>query len=129
MSARTKLIAIAAVVSTLGACGGARPANAPLADLRAAGRSSSDPDTVGKWALAEAIEPGGSAANIAAAEARLSQIGGTGLYASLTRGVLSDVHGAPRTAAAAYVEVLRAAQASTDPIAPLASWYAIHHLS
>ena len=128
MSARTFFAAVG--IALLAACGGgaARPAAAPLKDLRSAGRSSTDPDEIGRWALAEAIEPGGSAANVAEAEKRLSQVGGTGLYASLARGVLGEMHGAPRTAAAAYVELLRAAQTSTDPMAPLAGWFAVHHL-
>jgi tetratricopeptide (TPR) repeat protein len=113
----------------MGACGGGgRPVNAPLKDVRAEGRTSTDPDTVGKWALAEAIAPSGTGASTLEAEKRLSQLGGTGIYASLARGVLSEVHGAPKTAAAAYVEMLRAAQASSDPSAPLASWFAVHHL-
>lgn len=128
MNARAVLFVFGAAVLMAACAGGGHPAKAPLAELRANARGATDPDTVGKWALAEVIERGGDRASAAEAERRLAQVGGTGLYASLARGVLSEAHGAPRPAAAAYVQLLRAAQMSTDPLAPLASWYAVHHL-
>lgn len=128
MNARAALVAFGAAI-LMGACGGGgRPAATPLAELRAHAREATDPDTVGQWALAEGIERGGNRASAAEAERRLGQVRGTGLYASLARAVLSEVHGAPKPAAVAYVDLLRAAQTSTDPLAPLASWYAVHHL-
>ena len=52
------------------------------------------------------------------------------LWASLARGTDQEIHGAPQGSRVrvAYVAALVAAHASLDPLAPLAAWYAVHHL-
>jgi hypothetical protein len=55
-------------------CGSGAPtvaSPASIASLRSEGKSSSDGEVVGRWALAEMVAPGGTASEAAAAEARL----------------------------------------------------------
>jgi len=86
---------------------------------------------VGRWALAEMLEPGGDARQAAKARHRLDEksLPGDGMYANLARGIFDEVHGAPRPASDAYVATLVAARAREgDPDAALVAWYASHHL-
>ena len=81
---------------------------------------------MGRWALAEMLAPGGDPKE--AARARKALEGKRGLYASLALGLYDEAHGEPKPAAEAYLATLEAARTSQDPIAPLASWFAAHHL-
>ena len=74
------------------------------------------------------VTPGGDAREAANARKRLDRVPHNGLYATLARALYDESHGDPRHAADAYVGSLRAAQASSDPDAPLVAWYATHHL-
>jgi tetratricopeptide (TPR) repeat protein len=131
---RRSSLLLVLLLALLSACasGSNRPgARSALEGLRADGKSSSDGDVVGRWALAEMWSPGGDPAEVARAEARLAERGvtKTGMYGNLARAILSDEHGAPRAAAEAYVATLKAASgALDDPRAPLIGWYASHHL-
>jgi tetratricopeptide (TPR) repeat protein len=118
------------VVLALVACGGAAPqatAPAPLADLRALGRSGSNLENVGRWALAEMLAPGGDAKSAAEARKKLGTKGGE-MQANLARALYDEAHGEPKTSADAYVATLEAARGSRDPDAPLVAWFAAHHL-
>ncbi len=125
-------VAILALVTTTSAlgCGASLPVTAAtfpgLADLRSTARTSNDAELVGRWALAEELSPGGTADQAAAARRRLdaTSVTGRGTWAALARGVFDEAHGDPRSAATAFVDVLRACQADPQPQAPLAAWFA-----
>jgi cellulose synthase operon protein C len=131
---RLSAFILAAVVLLAAACTGSsagKPPASPLDGLRAAGHDSTDGDVVGRWALAEMFEPGGDTQEAARARTRLLSpaVSKGGMYANLARAIAADVHGAPRTAADAYIATLQAASgALDDPRAPLVGWYASHHL-
>jgi tetratricopeptide (TPR) repeat protein len=72
--------------------------------------------------------PGGDVHAVERARKQLDAATHDGLWASFARGADQEVHGAPQASAEAYVGVLVAAHGSLDPLAPLASWYAVHHL-
>lgn len=111
------------------ACGGAsKGASFPLKDLRADGQSSRDPDVVGRWALAEALQPGGDTAKLSDAEKKLATLPSGAIYGDLAKAMLAESHGSPKIAADAFVDTLADAQIANDPIAPLAAWYAVHRL-
>jgi tetratricopeptide (TPR) repeat protein len=101
-----------------------------LAELRAAGPASNDAELVGRWALAEQLSPGGNAQQAAAARKRLdaASLTGRGTWAALARGVADEAHGDPRSAAAAFVDVLRATGVDPQPQAPLVAWFAARQL-
>jgi len=104
------------------------PARSPADQAREAGPTSTDPELVGRWLIAELISPGSNARRARDARKRLDDLGGKGLYASLARGLDDELHGHPGKAAAALVDVLRAAQESRDANAPFAAWYASNRL-
>lgn len=98
--------------------------------VRESARGSSDPEEVGRWLLEELLAPGGTAKGAADARARLSRLGkNPGLFGGLAAGMWDEAHGAPASAAKAYVGALVLAQASEDPLAPLAAYWAAHHLA
>jgi tetratricopeptide (TPR) repeat protein len=101
---------------------------ATLDDVRNAGKSSSDGEVVGLWALSEMLAPGGTAAQAQTARARLDQVPHDGMWGSLARAAIDEVHGDAGPAAAAYVGVLTAAAASGDGDAPIVGWFAARHL-
>ncbi len=121
-------VAIPLAIGCGGASSSGKYADVPLASLRSDGPGSKDPETVGKWVLAERLAPGGDAKRAVVAEKRLHDLGGKGLYASLARGITAEERGVPREAADGYAATLVAAQASDDPIAPIAGWYAANQL-
>ncbi len=108
----------------------ATAADAPLAQLRTDAEGSSNADVLGRWCLAEMLEPGGDAERARKARHRLDDKGlsGHGMYGPLARAMWDEAHGAPRAGAISYVTTLQAAQASSDPDAPLVAWFATHHL-
>lgn len=120
-------LGLAAIV----ACGGSvPPANAPtdLTKIRSSAKSSSDGETVGRWLLDEMLAPGGTAPNANDARARLDKTKDKGVWAGLAQGIYDETHGNPKGAAQGYVGTLVAAKRSDDPAAPLAAWFATHHL-
>lgn len=115
------------------ACGPALPNAATPADLdqlRASAKGSTDPDTLGRWLLEEMLAPGGTRDGGKAARDRLAQTKNehASMYAAMAVGLWDEVHGAPRTSAAAYVATLRRSRKSDDPATPLVAWFATHHL-
>ncbi len=134
MKARLALLAVLAAVpmaSALG-CGASMRASATpgLADLRSTGSTSNDAEVVGRWALAEELSPGGLAAQAVAARKRLdaTSLTGRGTWAALARGVIDEAHGDPRSAAAAFIDVLSAGALDPEPQAPLVAWFAARQL-
>ncbi|MEO8876167.1 MAG: hypothetical protein ABI461_11315, partial [Polyangiaceae bacterium] len=128
---RRALAGFVLLVSSVVACGSPPNVGVPdsLASLRSDGKSSGNGETIGRWALAEMIMPGGNAAQAKAARGRLEkEKNEKGLYASLARAVYDEEHGAPRTAADAYVSAIEAARESRDPGAPLVAWFSASHL-
>ena len=128
-------VAIGLFAASLPGCaGGPAPATPATVDLSArrardAGRGSSDPDEVARWLLDEMLAPGGTPKGADEARARLAKTKSGGMLASFAGAVHDETHGAPRRAAEGYVATLVAAQASEDPLAPLAAWWAAHHLA
>ena len=123
-----------AAVATIAACGGGAGAAREVAGgdrarLRDAARGSSDGEVVGKWLLMELAAPGGDAKEAASARKRLDAI-----HHERALGDRSRARSTPRCTArratrrTAYVATLVAARASEEPMAPLAAWYATHHL-
>jgi tetratricopeptide (TPR) repeat protein len=126
-----RILLLALLLAGCAGSGVGKPARSPIDALREQGQGSTDGNVVGRWAIAEMFEPGGDAKEAVRAQARLilPAVSKGGMYASLARGILADVHGAPRAAADAYVETLKAASvAFDDKRAPLVAWYASHHL-
>jgi tetratricopeptide (TPR) repeat protein len=118
-------------VGCAGTIGTTPRAASPLDRQRARGHESNDGDIIGSWALAEMFSPWGDSAEVTRAETRLHSpdVTKTGMHYHLARAILSDAHGAPRTAAEEYVATLGAARtAEGDAMAPLVAWYASHHL-
>ena len=129
--ARIKSASLAAgVVAVLAACGSPPGANTAvdLKSLRSSAKGSADGETVGRWLLDEMLAPGGTAKNADDARAQLERAKDKGLYASIGGGLYDEVHGEPRKAAQEYVAALGFAKRSDDPSAPLAAWFASHHL-
>ncbi len=128
----TAALILASLAVGASGCGAGRPhtGGGPLASLRAAGPASRDGEVVGRWALAEMLAPGGTAAQAAAARTRLDAVDPAtrGLYAGFARAVVDEAHGDPRSASEAYLQTLAAAAASPDDDAPLVAWYAARHL-
>ena len=114
----------------LAACGGAPSANSPhdLASLRSSARGSTDGEKVGRWLLDEMLAPGGTAKGADDARAQLDRAKDKGVYGSLGGALYDEVHGDPKKAAQQYVAALVAARKSDDTAAPLAAWFASHHL-
>jgi tetratricopeptide (TPR) repeat protein len=133
---RTKVVRAAALCASLafstliGACAsGEQNARvvAPVAALRSEAPRSKDPELVGRWALAEMFEPGGSAREAERARQTLGASGG-GLHANLARAVYDHVHGDLKRAADAYVAVLRSAADRPSAETPLVAWFATRQL-
>ena len=129
---KTNRFATAALLAltTLAACGGPPPANTAydLASLRSSAKGSVAGEKVGRWLLDEMLAPGGTAKGADEARAQLDRAKEKGVYASLGGGLYDEVHGDPKKAAQEYVAALVAAKKSEDPAAPLAAWFASHHL-
>ncbi len=130
---RVRLGIAAFVLADLLACGAGVPTRAPqlpLSSLRASASSSSDEEVLGRWALAEMLEPGGDAQHADKARALLEHKhgAGKGMFANLAVAVADEAHGDPRSAADSYVNALRAAARSPEPEAPLVAWFSTHHL-
>jgi tetratricopeptide (TPR) repeat protein len=128
-SACSFLLAIVAAV--VPACGVAAPEAATpvaLAKLRSAARGSTNAEVVGRWLLDEMLAPGGTAKGAEEARRQLDKTRDRGVYANLGGAIYDETHGEPKRAAQAYVATLAAAKQSEDPAAPLAAFYASHHL-
>jgi hypothetical protein len=97
---------------------------ASLSDLRSSGRTSSDPEVVGRWALAEELAPGGTADQAAAARARLESLKEPKLWGNLAKGAIDEAHGDPRSAARSFLGALHWAASDPSDQAPLAAWFA-----
>ena len=117
-------------VAILAACGPAPDANSAvnLKDLRSSAKGSGDGEKTGRWLLDEMLAPGGTAKSADEARAQLDKASSKGLYANLGAGIYDETHGEPKKAAAEYVQALTFAKKSEDPAAPLAAWFASHHL-
>ncbi|NUQ78856.1 MAG: hypothetical protein HUU21_35475, partial [Polyangiaceae bacterium] len=98
--------------------------------MREAAASSDSGEIVGRWLLGELLVPGGQAANAARARQKLDALRPktSGMFASLARAVDDEAHGRFQSAAAAHLDALLAARASTHPDAPLVAWFAANHL-
>jgi hypothetical protein len=120
-----------ALATTMLACSAAMPhPSTPerLETLRAIGRSSTDGELVGRWALSEMVAPGGSAEQAAIARGRLENLAHDGMWGSLARALLDESHGSPKSAAPAYVATLEATARSGEAQAPLVAWLASRRL-
>ena len=102
------LLGLLVVLGTaLGGCGATQAAEPSVVDAaRSAAQGSSDPDTVGRWLLAELLAPGGDTKRARLARLRLGELGGRGIDASLARAIDADVHGRFPRAVDGYLEVL-----------------------
>jgi len=112
-------------------CGASKPSSNSPADrskLSSSARDSSDAETVGRGLLDEMFAPGGNAKNAADARARLDQAKDKGPFASLGAAIFDETHGELKRAADGYVATLVAAKKSNLLVAPLAAWFAAHHL-
>jgi tetratricopeptide (TPR) repeat protein len=116
---------------TLLGCGAAMPRRSgweSVAELRAAARSSTDGEVVGRWALSEMIAPGGSTDQASVARKRLDMLRHDGLWGSLARAIFDESHGDAQSAAESYASALSAAAASGEAQAPLAGWFSARRL-
>ncbi len=133
MRMRARSIWILAAAIATSACGSAMHAHeatapASATSLRNAGEGSSDGEVIGQWLLAETFAPGGTVSEAQRARKKLEGVKHAGMWANLARAVDDEAHGAPQSAAEAYVDAIVAARTSDDPLTELASWYAMHHL-
>ncbi|HEX4447422.1 MAG TPA: tetratricopeptide repeat protein [Polyangiaceae bacterium] len=126
----TLVAAVGALTAGCGASLSKGPVAPSLAELRSAGRSSNDAEVVGRWTLAEALAPGGTAAQVAVARKRLdaTSLTGRGMWASLAKGVVDEAHGDPGSAATAFLGALTAASADPAAQAPLVAWFSARQL-
>jgi tetratricopeptide (TPR) repeat protein len=127
---RRSMLPLLGVLSLFAACGAPREANSAvdLETLRSSAKGSTDGEKVGRWLLDEMLAPGGTASGAEAARSQLERASDKRLYASLGGALFDEVHGEPNKAAQQYVSALVAASKSDDPAAPLAAWFASHHL-
>jgi tetratricopeptide (TPR) repeat protein len=127
----TRIFAWASALALPIACGGRAQSpsvQSGMEDVRRVGQRSSDAEEVGKWALYELVARGGDVAKARDARAKLDKLPSQGMYASLARAIADGAHGQTEAAAKSYLAVLRAARTSSDPRAPLISWFATNHL-
>jgi cellulose synthase operon protein C len=130
MLGRLARLALVAIFASAPACSAGmqeKPLSASERALRD-GPASSNPDVVGRWLLAELISPGGTKDGAERARQRLAKVGGNGMYAALARALDTSAHGDLEAAGTAYVDALKHARGSGDPVAPLVAWYSINHL-
>ena len=119
-----------ALIAVLGAasCAKPPPPRTPTAQARERGPQSNDPDVVGRWLLAELVAPGGTAEQAKKARDRLEKLDRTGMMAALGAGTYDAFHGQISAGTKAFVDALRAARSSRDPLAPLVAWYVSNRL-
>lgn len=122
---------VAAATIVVVACSG--PAHPPasawnVSDMRSSAKSSSDPDRVANWLLAEMLAPGGTHGGAARAAKRLEDIGPSTTRANAALGVFAERHGNPERAAKAYALAIDQARRSDDPDGQLLGWYAADRL-
>jgi tetratricopeptide (TPR) repeat protein len=127
---RSRLVRQLAALLTACALSGCAASNqaepeSPLVELRAEATRSSDAEVVGRWLLAELFSPGGEPARAVRARARLDEIGGATMLASLARAFDDHLHGRLRSAPLHYLKAAEAARDSNHPAAPLFAWYGI----
>ena len=123
-------LAVAAVVLMPMACGTTTTTSPhTIAALRGEGHTSDDSETVGRWALAEELAPGGNAQELARALGRLDALKKPSMLGSTARALVAESHGHPRAAADAYLAALDAARSSRAPEVNLVAWYVAHRLS
>ena len=125
-----RALALAFAFAFSGAACGSHPGGPQtgLADLRSEAASSSDGDLVGRWALTEALAPGGDPKQLDRALARLATLNDKSMLGATARGVVAESHGHPRAASDAYITALEAARSSRDEETSLVAWYAVHRL-
>jgi hypothetical protein len=99
-----------------------------LSELREAAVDSKDGESVARWLLLELVANGGLADRAAEARRQLAALGGSGMVASLARGIDADGRGKLLDAGRAYIAVLAAARDATAAEAPLLAWYAARRL-
>jgi tetratricopeptide (TPR) repeat protein len=133
MRMRARTIWALATALAVSACGGSMPAHdatapASATSMRDAGERSNDGEVIGQWLLAETFAPGGDVRDAQRARKKLESVKHPGMWANLARAVDDETHGAPQSAAEAYVDAIVAARSSEDPLTELAAWYAMHHL-
>ncbi len=123
-------LVIVLAIASVAACGPAPEANSVvnLKDMRSSAKGSGDGEKTGRWLLDEMLAPGGTAKSAEEARNQLDKASSKGLYANLGAGIYDETHGEPKKAAAEYVQALTFAKKSEDPAAPLAAWFASHHL-
>src|SRR5690349_5401267 len=117
---RRLLCGLALCAGLLSACGGALQAGpTSIASLREqAAAAPNDAALAGKLALAEQFAYEGDPARGDDALERALQLAPNDTRLWLARGLAHDMHGAPSAALDAYLNALRFAPASTDPVAP-----------
>ena len=99
-----------------------------LASVRDAAGASTDGEEVGRWLLSETFAPGGTVDGAARARKRLASLKHDGLWGASRSVSTTRCTARLKRQPSTYVAVLVAAQTSLNPLAPLAAWYAVHHL-
>lgn len=108
--------------------GPARSAEPSLTELRRTGASTSDPDRVAQWMIAELFAPGGSAKQAGRARARLTTMSPDDVaIAELSLGIDAWLHGQLTAAPEHLLRAARAARTSDAEIAPYVAWFATRH--
>jgi tetratricopeptide (TPR) repeat protein len=102
----------------------------PLSVARTRAEGSRDGEVVGRWLLAELVEPGGTPVQANAARKALDALTprAKGMVASLARAVDDEAHGRFVAAAAELTDAVDAARSFEGPEASLFGWYAAHDL-
>ena len=110
-----------------GAGHGADAFRSELSTARHAGRSSSNPEVVGRWLLAELISPGGHPGAAINARKRLDELDADGaVLAHFARALDDELHGRLRSAPEHYLQAVKAARGDDSELAPLVGWFAAH---
>ena len=129
-------------------CHSEKQVQSPTQQARQDGPESRDPEVVGRWLLAELISADADMGRAQKARARLIGLldddgdrsklsppkgdskrsdaldSSAGLYAYLARGLDAESRGELRQSVRAYWNLLKVARQSSEPISPLAGWYA-----
>lgn len=131
LSTAFAVLALSGVLPNLAACSSVPTVSSPttLASLRRQASDASDPELLGRWALArESIDPGGTGKEAKRARTLLEKKKGSGLLSNLARGIYDQSHGDPKSAADGFMATVLAAEKSDDPLTSLVAWYAARQL-
>ncbi len=124
-----RMAILLAAALLLAGCAGSQSKRATqptLAELRRLGPASTRANVAGRWLLQELLSPGGSAKRAREAREHLDELSGGGVHPHLARALDDTLHGRSKQAVEHYMQTVKAARDSDEPMTDLFAWYAAH---